>query len=83
MSQPAAPSRAELITQAERIIRHPIGYLACCGCDSLYILGQGLRMVLCPRCHAFRFTTDPPEVKAAALTLKTRLERTPEHQLYP
>ncbi|MFM2170880.1 MAG: hypothetical protein RI957_1109 [Verrucomicrobiota bacterium] len=61
----ASESRQET---ARKIAANAGSYKVCEGCDSIV----GIRTVLCPNCHSFRFDESPLRVVAQAKLLGSR-----------
>lgn len=54
--------------KAQKIAANAVSYKVCEGCDSIV----GIRTVLCPNCHSFRFDESPLRVIAQAKMLGSR-----------
>jgi len=54
--------------QAAKIIENPQNYKVCVGCDSIV----GIKVALCPNCHAYRFSADDKTVVSQAKVLGSR-----------
>jgi len=54
--------------KARKIAANAASYKVCEGCDSIV----GIRTVLCPNCHSFRFDESPVRVIAQAHLLGAR-----------
>lgn len=62
-------SLMERARRADKIVRNPIKYKICVGCESIV----AAKVAICPNCHAYRFDSDPSSIVAQARVLGQRL----------
>lgn len=62
-------SLMERARRADKIVRNPVKYKICVGCESIVAAKVGI----CPNCHSYRFDNDPGSIVAQARVLGQRL----------
>jgi hypothetical protein len=62
-------SLMERARRADKIVRNPVKYKICVGCESIV----AAKVAICPNCHSYRFDSDPGSIVAQARILGQRL----------
>lgn len=62
-------SLMERARRADKIVRNPVKYKICQGCESIV----AAKVAICPNCHSYRFDSEPASIIAQARILGQRL----------